>query len=139
MSENPHPRPPAGRVYDAALHLLDRQVIDSDGKLVCKVDDLELELDETGRAYVAAILAGPGALGVRIGDHIGQWMVRGGQLLSPRDEADYPPRIDADLITDIGSAVTVAVPRDVLRVAGLEDWIREYLIERLPGASDAGG
>jgi sporulation protein YlmC with PRC-barrel domain len=138
MSDGGRPRPAAGKVYDAALHLLDRQVVDPDGKMVCKVDDLELELDDAGRPYVSAILTGPGALGVRIGDHIGQWLVRGGLRLSTRDEADYPPRIDAGLIREIGSAVTVAVPRAVLRVAALEDWIREHLIERLPGASHAG-
>ena len=33
---------------DAGLHLLDRQIIDRDGRLCGKVDDLELTLDETG-------------------------------------------------------------------------------------------
>ena len=53
----------AGRVIDLHLHLLDRQVIDSDGRFVCKVDDLEFDLDELGRPYVVAILVGPRALG----------------------------------------------------------------------------
>jgi hypothetical protein len=130
---------PAGKVYDLALHLLDRQVLDRDGKMVCKVDDLELELDETGRPYVTGILAGPGALGVRIGGRLGEWIVRAGERLSTRDDADYPARVDMGLVVDIGSAVRLAVPRRDVRVAGLEDWVREHFIERIPGASDAGG
>src|SRR5439155_394718 len=49
----------AGAVLDLNLHLLDRQVIDADGRMVCNVDDLELELDPEGRPYVTAILVGP--------------------------------------------------------------------------------
>jgi sporulation protein YlmC with PRC-barrel domain len=130
---------PAGKAYDLALHLLDRQVLDRDGKMVCKVDDLELELDETGRPYVTGILAGPGAVGARIGGQFGEWIVRAGKRLSTRDDADYPARIDAGLISEIGSAVAIAVPRREVRVAGLEDWVRGHLIERIPGASNAGG
>ena len=33
-----------GRVLEAGLHLLGRQLIDSDGRLAGKVDDLELEV-----------------------------------------------------------------------------------------------
>ena len=33
---------------DAVLHLLDRQVIDADGLLVCKVDDVELTVFDDG-------------------------------------------------------------------------------------------
>jgi hypothetical protein len=51
----------AGRVLEAGLHLLDRQLVDSDGRLAGKVDDLEIELPEGGSPLVTAILAGPGA------------------------------------------------------------------------------
>ncbi len=53
---------------DAVLHLLDRQVVDVEGLLVCKVDDVELtELDD-GVLGVTALLAGPAALTPRYGD-----------------------------------------------------------------------
>ncbi|MDQ1537495.1 MAG: hypothetical protein QOE58_1888, partial [Actinomycetota bacterium] len=65
-----------GRVRDLALHLLDRQVDDTEGKAVCKVDDLELTVPEDGGPpYVSAILCGPQALGPRIGGLLGDWMV----------------------------------------------------------------
>ena len=41
-------RAPRGRVLDAHLHLLDRQVLDRDGTPVTTVDDLELDGIELG-------------------------------------------------------------------------------------------
>jgi hypothetical protein len=58
----------SGRVLEAGLHLLDRQLVDADGRLAGKVDDLELEFPEGGGPpVVTAILAGPGALSRRSG------------------------------------------------------------------------
>ena len=42
------PRTPSGRVLDAHLHLLDRQVLDRDGTPVTTVDDVELDGIELG-------------------------------------------------------------------------------------------
>src|SRR4029450_8950181 len=51
----------SGRILEAGLHLLDRQLIDADGRLAGKVDDLELEFPEGGGPpVVTAILVGPG-------------------------------------------------------------------------------
>ena len=44
----------AGRVLEAGLHLLDRQLVDRDGRLAGKVDDLEFELPEGGPPVVTA-------------------------------------------------------------------------------------
>jgi hypothetical protein len=38
----------AGRTLEAGLHLLDRQLIDKNGKLAGKVDDLELTFPDGG-------------------------------------------------------------------------------------------
>jgi sporulation protein YlmC with PRC-barrel domain len=121
-----------GRVLDLQLHLLDRQVVDGEGRMVCKVDDLELALDERGRPYVTAILVGPRALGPRLGGRLGRWMVAvAGRLAG----GAAPPRIDFGRVTDIGCAVTVAGEPDVV---ALEDWVDEHLIARIPGSTDAG-
>ncbi|HEX8860581.1 MAG TPA: hypothetical protein VGC06_16115 [Actinomycetes bacterium] len=61
----------AGRVLDAGLHLLDRQLRDKDGRLASKVDDLEFSFPEGGPPHVTAILAGPGALARRLGGRLG--------------------------------------------------------------------
>ncbi|HYT11037.1 MAG TPA: hypothetical protein VEL73_10300 [Mycobacteriales bacterium] len=122
----------AGRVIDLHLHLLDRQVVDPDGRMVCKVDDLELELDERGRPYVTAILLGPRALGPRLGGRLGRWVAAIGERLAERDRP--VSRIDFSLVTDIGSAIAVSRPRGRLDVIPLEDWVEEHVIARIPGS-----
>ena len=52
---------------DAALHLLDRQVVDVDGKMVCNVDDLELIEGAGGGEAVHGSRGGGGAVGPRAG------------------------------------------------------------------------
>jgi len=128
------PRPAEGRVYDAYLHLLDRQVVDPDGELICKVDDLELELAEDGTAYVRAILTGPAALGPRIGGAPGALMTAVHARLSG---GAGPGRIPFHLVADIGSAVTVSARPADLPIRGFEDWVRTTIIDAIPGASDA--
>jgi sporulation protein YlmC with PRC-barrel domain len=126
----------AGRVLEAGLHLLDRQLVDSQGRLAGKVDDLELEVPEGGGPpLVTAILAGPGALGRRIGGRLGAFIeaaanrLRGGQR--------RPARVPFGVVKEIGSAVELSVPREELETNRLEAWARDHLIGRLPGAGDA--
>jgi sporulation protein YlmC with PRC-barrel domain len=128
--------PPAGRVYDAYLHLLDRQVVDPDGELISKVDDVELELSDDGPPYVTALLTGPAALGPRIGGQLGRAMVAVQARLHGAG-GPGPGRIPIHLVTDIGSAITVSARPADLPIRGLEDWVRTRIIDRIPGASDA--
>jgi len=124
----------AGRRYDAALHLLDRQIVDPDGRLVAKVDDLELTQREDGQLAVNAILTGPGALGPRFGGRLGPWVVAIWTRLRP-DPDPHPGRIDASNITDLDSAVHVAVRASDLGINGFEEWVNDHVITRLPGAT----
>jgi hypothetical protein len=126
--------PVAGRRYDAALHLLDRQILDPDGRLVAKVDDLELSQRQDGQLFVSAILTGPGALGPRFGGRLGHWVVAiWARLRSDSDPS--PGRIKASDITDLDSAVHIAVRSSELRINGLEAWVNDHVITRLPGAT----
>jgi sporulation protein YlmC with PRC-barrel domain len=123
----------AGRILDLHLHLLDRQVVDPDGRLVCKVDDLELALDETGRPYITAILVGPRALGPRLGGRLGHWVTAIARRLAD-GQGEQPQRIDFALVSDIGSAVTITRRRQDLDVAPLEGWVDTNIISRIPGS-----
>jgi sporulation protein YlmC with PRC-barrel domain len=123
----------AGRTFDVGLRLLDRQVIDADGQPVCKVDDLELELDEYGRPYITAILVGPRALGPRLGGRLGRWFIAVARRLSEGQDPQ-PPHIDFAHVTDIGSAITLSRRRDELDVTALETWVDTHLISRIPGS-----
>lgn len=122
--------PVAGRRYDAALHLLDRQLVDADGRLVGKVDDLELESDASGALKVSAVLVGPGALGPRFGGQIGSWIVAIWSRLH-RDVTPAPRRIPMADVVAIESAVHVG--RSVPKSDG-EVWVETYVVGRIPGA-----
>ena len=126
----------AGRVLEAGLHLLDRQLVDRDGRLAGKVDDLELELPQGGGPpLVTAILAGPGALGRRIGGRLGALVEAAANRL--RDGESRPARVSFGVVKRIGSAIELSVPRDELETNRLEAWARDHLIGHLPGAGDA--
>ena len=122
---------PAGRELDLELHLLDRQVVDSEGRLVCNVDDLELELDETGHLCVTTILVGCRALGPRIGGRLGHWFTAIAARLAGSDE---PLRIDFGRVVEIGDAITVSGTVQELNVTPLESWVHDHVIERIPGS-----
>jgi sporulation protein YlmC with PRC-barrel domain len=127
----------SGRVLEAGLHLLDRQLIDSDGRLAGKVDDLELEVpDGGGPPLVTAILAGPGALSRRIGGRAGAWLEAVANRLRDGDDR-RPARVPFGVVKRIESAVELSVAKAELETDRLEVWTRDHLIGHLPGAGDA--
>jgi hypothetical protein len=133
------PETPARPGHDAVLHLLDRQVIDPEGHLVCKVDDLELTELPDGRLALTALLVGPGALGHRMGGTTGRWVLAVWRRLRPdTDRHPGPARIDAAEVTAVDSAVHIARPAGQMHqlgINGLETWVHDRLIDRLPGAT----
>jgi hypothetical protein len=127
----------AGRTLEAKLQLLDRQLVDKDGRLAGKVDDLELEFPTGGGPpLVTAILAGPGALSRRIGGRFGAWLEAVANRLRDGDDR-RPARVPFAAVKRIGSAVDLSVAKAELETNRLEAWTRDHLIGRLPGAGDA--
>lgn len=127
-----------GRAYSAHFHLLDRQVVDREGRPVCKVDDLELAHDEHGRPYVTALLAGPAALAPRLGGLSARWLAAVQRRMSVGGGGG-PARIDFGRVTGIGPVLTVDLPEGAAGVHALEDWMRDEIVARLPGAGRASG
>jgi sporulation protein YlmC with PRC-barrel domain len=105
------------RWLDAALHLLDRQVVDVDGRMVCNVDDLELTETAGGDLAVTGLLVGPAALVPRFSGRLGGWLRDMWASLGVQYAArSVPLRIGLDLVDRVGSAVHLRVAR-----AGLLD------------------
>lgn len=99
---------------DAVLHLLDRQVVDVEDRLVGKVDDVELTVFDDGVLGVTGLLSGPAALVPRLGDDgLGRRLHEFWRSLgtAPVDHDD-PYHIDLELVARLGSAVELKVPRD---------------------------
>jgi sporulation protein YlmC with PRC-barrel domain len=116
---------------DTAQSLLDHQVVDADGRAICKVDDIELE-ERGAELRLSTILTGPGALGPRVAEPFGRWMTAVWSRLS---RTGQPGRIPMSAVTEVSSAVHIGeVPRDD-NINGFEQWTRDNVISKLPGAS----
>lgn len=112
------------RRIDLRTHLLDRHIIDVDGKPVDVVDDVEIRLPETGeqssaRPRITALVTGRGLL-TRLSGNI--------------PNADVLDRISISDVDDIGVAVTLRSVADGMRMTWPEDWGRDHLIAKIPGA-----
>jgi sporulation protein YlmC with PRC-barrel domain len=120
------PRAPRGRVLDARLHVLDRQVLDRDGVPVTTVDDLELEGIDLGVRIepgspppkVAAILTGPQLLMRLFGGHA---------------PASRRIAIPWRLVSAVGTTVRLGVGAASLDASWAERWVSRHLIGRIPG------
>lgn len=117
------------RVIDANLELLDRQVLDRDGRMVGKVDDIEIE-ERDGRLYVTALLSGPGALGPRLGGGVSTMVTATWSRLSGRTE---PARVEWHQVEWVDTAVRLTVDRATAAVDGFETWMRDRVIAAIPG------
>lgn len=116
----PHEEPPAGRLLDARLHLLDRQVLDADGTPVTVVDDVELTDPGAGGGAprVVALLSGS---------------VLNTRLLGGHQPDARWYRIPWSVVRRVGVALDLSVPGEELDVTWTERWLRDHLIARIPG------
>jgi sporulation protein YlmC with PRC-barrel domain len=120
------------------FHLLDRQIVDTAGEPVGKVDDVELTLDQdTGRLQVTALLSGQQVLGDRIGGRVGGLLAGIARRLHPVEKPP-PLRIEFTHVASIGSAVDLTIHRGTLPTPPLEDWLGVHVIDKIPGAGHAG-
>lgn len=117
-------------LYDLGHHVLDRRVVDRNGRELGRVDDLELSTDDPPR--VTAILLGPEALGRRLGGVLGTFVAGFARL---RPHGASPPRISWQHVTDVGSEIATDLDADDLDFPRSERWLREHVVDRLPGAS----
>jgi sporulation protein YlmC with PRC-barrel domain len=121
--------------YDAVLHLLDRQIVDSEGLMVAKVDDIALTPD----LQVAGILVGTAALLPRLGGDLGPRLLAFWKRLSPQDAERGTPRfIPLHAIAEVDSAVVLDRERSRLLLIHEPPGHRLNALLRLPVASASG-
>ena len=127
-----------GRELYAGLHLLDRQLVDPDGRLCGNVDDLELHVpDDGGLPIVTAMLTGPGVLaaapaaasGAAWAGCTSRWCVGWAGA----------PRIPFTHVHDVGDHVVLTVTRHDLDAQCTEEWVRVHVVAKIPGSDRATG
>jgi sporulation protein YlmC with PRC-barrel domain len=108
---------------DATFHLLDRQIVDPEGAMGGKVDDLELtppDGDPGGPPRITAIIGGPGPLARRIDRRLTKWFHR-------------EWRIPWDAVEEVGVDVRVRVPASELPTGQAEAKVWDSIVYHLPG------
>jgi len=130
MTSAPAPLPRvqhvAGRILDAQLHLMDRQVLDHDGVPVTTVDDLEVSgpaLDEdiepgSPAPVLTALLTGS---------------VLGTRIFGGRPPSSRLIRIPWQDVAEVGVVVKLGVKGEPLDASWVERWVRDKIIARIPG------
>ena len=121
---------PRGRLIDARLHLLDRQIHDHAGEPVGIVDDLDL-----GGITVEAVISRD-APAPRIA------ALLTGQVLATRIFGGQPPRSKLQslpwrLVAKIGTVVQLSPTGQPLDGLWVEHRLRDHVIGRIPGGRHA--
>lgn len=118
---------------DGVLHLLDRQLIDTEGAFLGKVDDVELSGYGREPVVVLGVLCGPAALLDRFGGRLGRILVeRWGQMRVSEPDRTRPWRIDIGDVERLDSALHLSVRRaGALR----RDHDADHRLGRLAGMS----
>ena len=127
-SSAPLPRVPlaGGRILDAQLHLMDRQVLDNDGVPVTTVDDLELN----GPALDAEIAPGtpaPVLTALLTGS------VLGTRIFGGRPPSSRLIRIPWKNVAEVGVVLRLGINGEPLDASWVERWVRDKIIARIPG------
>ena len=120
---------PSGRLIDARLHLLDRQLFDADDAPVGIVDDLDVDIPMD--VDIAGSVPAPLVTGILTG-----------QVLATRIFGGRPPRsklqaIPWRLITKIGTVVQLSSDAEDLESLWIEHWLRDHLVRHIPGGRRA--
>jgi sporulation protein YlmC with PRC-barrel domain len=114
----------SGRGIDIGLQVLDRQLLDKDGRRCGNVDDLAIEGGAGEVPEVVAILVGPGYWAQRAGliGRLAGW-IGGGRRV----------RVDWSDVRRIDSAVELTRSATELGLGRGDDRVRPYL-DKIPGA-----
>ena len=117
---------PAGRVIDAQLHLLDRQILDRDGVPVSVVADVELAGIEPGRA-IEPDAAPPTITDLLVGMELPT------RIFGGRPPSSRRMRIPWKLVADVGTVLRLGVTGDRVDATWVERWVGRHVVGRIPG------
>src|ERR1700732_1729328 len=117
---------------ELGLEVLDQQVIDRNGELMGKVDGIMLELRKGHPARVASLVIGGGTAARRIPPRWAEWLLRWRRRWGPKD--DQPLEIPWSKVLKIGIDVQVDVDAKRTPAWAWENWLRDHIIGRIPGA-----
>jgi sporulation protein YlmC with PRC-barrel domain len=118
---------------DLLRDLLDKQVVDRERVKIGKVDGLVAELRPDMPPRIVAIELGSIALARRLGARPGRWMTGLAARLGGERHAEQH-RIAWKKVRDVGVDIEVDVDVRKTAIFDWQDWLRDHVIGRIPGA-----
>jgi len=122
--------PHRGRLIDARLHLLDRQLLDDNKDPVGIVDDLEVTDFDVDKDIPSGTEA-PRVTGLLSGHVVGT-RIFGGEPPRSRLQA-----IPWSLIDSVGTVIKLKPTDMTFDVAWIERWLRDRIVKHIPGGRHA--
>jgi sporulation protein YlmC with PRC-barrel domain len=116
---------------DIVRDLLDKPVVDRNGRAMGRVDAILLESRDGEPPRVAAILIGPAALASRLRPSLGHWWTRLEQRIGL--PPGRPARIDVSEIDQMGPRITMRLTVGETMVEAVEQRLRAWIL-KIPGS-----
>src|SRR4051812_13848665 len=114
--------------------VLDKQLLDIAGKKSGRVDGIVVELaNDGGPPKVIAIEVSPITLLARFSPRIARWYA--GIDARFGKGRGRPYRIPWEKVVNRGPSVTFACEIETTPINAVEDWLREKIVDRIPGSS----
>jgi len=117
---------------DLVRDVLDKQLLDRDGRKMGKVDGIVLELRDDGPPRVASIELGLAVLMQRLMDGAGEVVAVIERRLGVRK--GEPVRIPMAKVLETGIDVRVDVAASDTEALAWEDWLGKHVVGRIPGS-----
>jgi sporulation protein YlmC with PRC-barrel domain len=111
---------------------LDKQVIDSEGRKIGRVDGIVIDPTGPGRPRVVEIEIGASTLARRLPWPFSDWIIAIIRRVS--GSSDLMASVVWKKIEIERNEVNVAIDGDKTAARELEHWTRKHIVERIPGA-----
>jgi len=112
--------------------VLDKQVVDKNGRNAGRVDGIVLELRNGRPPLVKAIEVSPITLLARFSVRLARWYARWDARLGPG--RGTPFRIPWEKLEKTRLSLKLGEAVDDTPINALEDWLRERIVDRIPGS-----
>ena len=122
-----------GTELQLARDVLDKLMVDWREEPMGRVDGVVLVVEPGRPPRVRTLRSGPVVLGRRLHRRVGRWVWRVARRWGVR--RGRPVRIDWSKVKSVGLDVTLNLDARETEALALEDWLREKVIRRIPGAS----
>ena len=122
-------------MYRLAHDLLDKLVIDNEGRRIGRVDGIIIERHQRAGPRIIAIECGIETLAERL--HCGTRLIKALARRLGIGRGGQPARIKFEHIEKVGIDVRLTISAEESGVLDWEDWMRRHIIEHLPGHGTA--